>query len=78
MLALFKSRSLRRFFLAHGQSELGSGAAYVALVLVAYHRLHSGWAIAVVLLADFLPGIVLSAPCGALADRVSRRCSGPP
>jgi len=73
MFALFKSSSLRRFFLAHFQSELGSGAAYVALALVAYHRLHSGWAIAVVLLADFLPGIVLSAPVGALADRVSRK-----
>ncbi|HTP23600.1 MAG TPA: hypothetical protein VMJ65_28600 [Solirubrobacteraceae bacterium] len=34
-----------------------------------YHRLHSGWAIALVLLADFLPGIVF----GALADRFSQR-----
>ena len=42
-------------------------------MLVAYHRLHSGWAIALVLLADFLPGIVLAAPFGALADRFSRR-----
>jgi len=41
-------------------------------VLIAYQRFHSGWAIALVLLADFLPGIVLSAPCGALADRCSR------
>jgi MFS family permease len=73
LLGLLKSSSLRRFFAAHFQSELGSGAAYVALALVAYHRLHSGWAIAVVLLADFLPGIVLSAPFGALADRISRR-----
>ena len=73
MLALLKSPSLRRFFAAHLQSELGTGAAYVALMLVAYHRLHSGWAIALVLLADFLPGIVLGAPLGALADRLPRR-----
>jgi MFS family permease len=73
LLALLKKSSLRRFFLAHFQSELGTGAAYVALLLVAYHRLHSGWAIAVVLLADFLPGIVLAAPVGALADRLPRR-----
>jgi MFS family permease len=73
VFSLLKSSSLRRFFLAHFQSELGTGAAYVALVLVAYHRLHSGWAIALVLLADFLPGIVLGAPFGALADRVSRK-----
>ena len=74
MFELLKSSpSLRRFFAARLQSELGDGAAYVALVLVAYQRLHSGWAIALVLLADFLPGIVLSVPFGALADRFSRR-----
>jgi MFS family permease len=69
---LESSRSLRRFFAAHLQSQLGSGAGYVALVLIAYQRLHSGWAIALVLLADFLPGIVLAAPFGALADRFPR------
>jgi MFS family permease len=74
MFKLLKSSSsLRRFFAARFQSELGDGAAYVALVLVAYQRLHSGWAIALVLLADFLPGVVLSVPFGALADRFSRR-----
>ena len=73
MLSLLKASSLRRFFLAHFQSELGTGAAYVALMLVAYHRLHSGWAISLVLLADFVPGIVLGAPLGALADRLPRR-----
>jgi MFS family permease len=73
LLALLKTPSLRRFFLAHFQSELGTGAAYVALLLVAYERLHSGWAIALVLLADFLPGIALAALFGALADRLPRR-----
>lgn len=73
LLALLKSPGIRRFFAAHLQSELGTGAAYVALMLVAYNRLHSGWAIALVLLADFLPGIVLGAPLGALADRLPRR-----
>jgi MFS family permease len=73
VLGMLKSSgSLRRFFAAHLQSQLGSGAGYVALVLIAYQRLHSGWAIALVLLADFLPGIVLAAPFGALADRFSR------
>jgi MFS family permease len=73
MFSLLKTPSLRRFFLAHFQSELGTGAAYVALLLVGYERLHSGWAIALVLLANFLPGIVLAAPFGALADRLDRR-----
>lgn len=73
MLALLRTRGLRRFFIAQLQSELGTGAAYVALMLVAYQRLHSGWAISLVLLADFLPGIALGAPLGAVADRVPRR-----
>lgn len=73
MFTLLKTPSLRRFFLAQLQSELGTGAAYVALLLVGYERLHSGWAIALVLLADFLPGVVLAAPFGALADRLPRR-----
>jgi MFS family permease len=73
MLSVLRVPPVRRFFAAHLQSQLGTGAAYVALLLVAYHRLHSAWAITVVLLADFIPGIVLSPVCGALADRMSRR-----
>ena len=64
---------LRRFFAAFFQSQVGTGAAYVALLLVAYQRLHSGWAISLVLLGEFLPGIVLSPLFGSLADRISRR-----
>jgi MFS family permease len=73
ILALVRRPHLRRFFFAHGQSQLGTGAAYVALVLIAYHRLHAGWAVALVLLADFVPGILLSVHFGALADRYPRR-----
>src|SRR5206468_5928676 len=65
--------SLRRFFAAFFQSQIGTGAAYVALLLVAYQRLHSGWAISLVLLGEFLPGIVLAPVFGSLADRMSRR-----
>lgn len=72
-LLLKRDRSLRRFFAAFFQSQVGSGAAYVALLLVAYHRLHSGWAISLVLLGEFVPGIVLAPLFGSLADRVSRR-----
>jgi MFS family permease len=72
MISLLRRPHPRRFFIALLQSRLGTGAAYVALVLIAYQRLHQSWAIALVLLADVLPGIALSAPFGALADRVSR------
>ena len=73
VISLLRQPQLRRFFIAHGQSQLGTGAGYVALLLFAYQRLHSGWAVALVLLADFLPGILLSAYFGVLADRHSRQ-----
>jgi MFS family permease len=66
----------RRFFLAHAQSCLGSGLAYVALPLLAWDRFGSAWAIVAVLLPDLLPAIVLGPLLGALVDRVGwRACS---
>lgn len=74
MLGLVReNRFLRRFFISFFQSQVGTSAAYVALLLIAYHRLHSGWAIPLVLLGEFLPGIVLAPVFGSLADRISRR-----
>jgi MFS family permease len=64
---------VRVFFLAHAQSSLGTGAAYVGLLLLAYDRFESAWAIALVLLADFLPTMLLGPLLGAAADRWSRR-----
>jgi MFS family permease len=59
----------RRFFLAHAQSCLGSGLAYVALPLLAYDRFESPWAVVAVLLPDLLPAILLGPLLGALVDR---------
>jgi MFS family permease len=61
------------FFAALTQSSLGTGAAHVALLLIAYERFHSPWAISLVLLADFAPAMFLGAVLGAAADRWSRR-----
>jgi MFS family permease len=63
----------RWFFLALTQSALGTGAAYVALLLIAYERFQSPWAISLVLLADLLPAMVLGPVFGAAADRWSRK-----
>jgi MFS family permease len=63
----------RAFFAAHAQSSLGTGAGYVALLVLAYDRLESPWAITLVLLADFLPSMFLGPIFGAAADRWSRR-----
>jgi MFS family permease len=63
----------RLFFAALAQSSLGTGAAYVALLVIAYERFHSPWAISLVLLADFMPVMLLGPVFGAAADRWSRR-----
>jgi MFS family permease len=59
--------------LALAQSSLGTGAAYVALLIVAYDRFRSPWAIGLILLADVLPAMILGPLFGAIADRFSRR-----
>lgn len=61
------------FFALLAQSSFGTGAAYVALLLVAYERFESPWAISLVLAADLLPPMVLGPLLGAAADRWSRR-----
>lgn len=63
----------RVFFLALTQSGLGTGAAYVALLLVAYERFDSPWAIGLILFADVAPAMLLGPVFGAVADRWSRR-----
>jgi len=63
----------RLFFIALGQSALGTGAALVALLVIALDRFDSPWAIGLILLADVVPGMVLGALFGAVADRWSRR-----
>jgi MFS family permease len=63
----------RSFFLLLIQSSLGTGAGYVALLLVAYDRFHSPWAISLVLVADLVAPMLLGPVFGAAADRWSRR-----
>ena len=70
---LFREPGARLFFFAHAQSSLGTGAGYAALVLIAYDRYPGAWGITLVLLADFLPAMLLGPVFGAAADRWSRR-----
>jgi len=73
-LALLRSEPRARlFFAALAQSSLGTGAAYVALLVIAYERFRSPWAISLVLLADFVPAMLLGPVLGAAVDRWSRR-----
>jgi MFS family permease len=61
------------YYAVLAQSALGNGAAYIALLVVAYERFHSAWAISLILLADFVPAMLLAPIFGAAADRWSRR-----
>jgi MFS family permease len=63
----------RLFFAALGQSSIGTGAAYIALLVIAFDRFDSAWGISLVLLADFLPAMLLGPLLGAAVDRWSRR-----
>jgi MFS family permease len=70
---LLRQPPARLFFLAHAQSSLGTGAAYVGLLVLAYERFRSPWAISLVLLAELVPAMVLGPLFGAAVDRWSRR-----
>ncbi len=63
----------RVFFAVLTQSALGTGAGYIALLLIARDRFDSPWAVTLVLLADVVPAMLLGPVFGAAADRWSRR-----
>jgi MFS family permease len=66
-------RVARAYYAVLAQSALGNGAGYVALLIVAYDRFNSAWAISLVLLADLVPAMLFGPLFGAAADRWSRR-----
>jgi MFS family permease len=66
-------RVARAYYAVLAQSALGNGAGYVALLVIAYERFNSAWAISLILLADLLPAMLLGPVFGAAADRWSRR-----
>jgi MFS family permease len=70
---VWRERRARVFLLTYAQSSLGTGAAAVALMVLAYERYRSPWALTLVLLANYLPPGFLGPVFGAAADRFSRR-----
>jgi MFS family permease len=63
----------RWFFAVLAQSSLGTGAAHIALMLIALERFDSPWAVSLVLLADVIPAMLLGPILGAAADRWPRK-----
>jgi MFS family permease len=72
-IKLLSHRPARRYFAAFTQSSVGTGLGYLALLLLAYQRLHSALTVSGVLVADYLPSMVLGAVLGVAVDRLSRR-----
>jgi MFS family permease len=73
VIGLWRSeRRARWFFAAHLQSALGTGAGYVALLLLAYEQIGSAWGATAVLIADLAPAMLLGPLLGGLIDRTSR------
>ena len=69
-------RRARWFFAAHLQNALGTGAGYVALLVLAYDRIGSAWGATAVLLADLVPAMLLGPALGRVIDRSGRlRCA---
>jgi MFS family permease len=66
-------RVARVYYAVLAQSALGNGAGYIALLVVAYDRFHSAWAISLILVADLVPAGLFGPILGAAADRWSRR-----
>jgi MFS family permease len=69
-------RRARWFFAAHLQNALGTGAGYVALLVLAFDRIGSAWGATAVLLADLVPAMLLGPALGRAIDRSGRlRCA---
>src|SRR3954471_13947318 len=67
------ARDFRLVFLATVGSGIGTWLAVVALTVDIYDRTHSGTWVSALLMADFLPAIVIGLALGPLVDRVDRR-----
>ncbi|TML57361.1 MAG: MFS transporter [Actinobacteria bacterium] len=73
-LELFhRSPSFGMLFLAAFGSGLGTWLAFVALTVDVFDRTHSGPWVSALLIADFLPMILIGLVFGPLLDRLSRR-----
>jgi MFS family permease len=70
---LRRVRGLRLLFLAGVGSGLGTWLAFVALTIDVWDRTGSGTWVGALLIADFLPAIVIGLTVGPLVDRFSRR-----
>ena len=70
---LRRNRGFRLLFVATLGSLLGTWLATIALTVDVYDRTHSGTWVSALLIAVFLPTVVVGVAVGPLLDRLSRR-----
>jgi MFS family permease len=70
---LGRAHSFRLLYLATLASSFGTWLAVVALTIDIFDRTHSAKWVSALLLADFLPSVVIGLAFGPLVDRLSRR-----
>jgi MFS family permease len=68
-----RARDFRLLFLAAVGSGVGTRLAVIALLVDVWDRTHSGKWVAALLVADFVPMIVIGLLLGSFVDRFSRR-----
>ena len=70
---LRRNKSFRLLFLATLGSLVGTWLATIALTVEIYDRTHSGGWVSALLIAVFLPTVIVGVAVGPLLDRLSRR-----
>jgi MFS family permease len=70
---LDRAPAFRALFLAATASGLGTWLAVIALTVDVYDRTHSAKWVSALLVADFLPAVVIGLSLGPVVDRFSRR-----
>ena len=69
---LERAPAFRALFLATTASGIGTWLAVIALTVDVYDRTHSGPWVSALLIADFLPAVVIGLAFGPMVDRFSR------
>lgn len=72
-IAVLRHDKFRLLFFATLGSGLGTWIATIALTLDVQHRTHSTWWVSALLIASFLPTILIGLFAGPLVDRLSRK-----
>ncbi len=70
---LDRAAAFRALFLAATASGIGTWLAVIALTVDVYDRTHSAKWVSALLVADFLPAVVIGLAFGPVVDRFSRR-----